>query len=230
MACGSSCTIFFCVRAFGGAKSDVEFSTCVILLQILEHSDFRLGTLVTQARVEIMPPCVSLCAIASGTHSSWAINAPSFQMMKWSLRTGIAQEGHRHQEAAVAPDARSLLVLSPIVHSHPSRQAQGLVGRLSGCQDPGRTMKLRWELRPGPARLSSSNCWELASPEDKLATADLAERPVPLGVGFFRCNRNNLTPSSRAGPASPGHPHPRWPWETLTQLGPPWSMVLSPHQ
>lgn len=75
------------------------------------------------------------------------------------------------------------------------------MGRLSGCQDPGRTTKLSWELSPGPALLSSSNCWEPASPEDKLVTADLAERPVPLGVGFFRCNRNNLTPSSRAGPA-----------------------------
>lgn len=114
--------------------------------------------------------------------------------------------------------------------THPSRQAQGLMGRLSGCQGPGRMMRLRWELRPGPAQLSSSNCWELASPEDKLVTADLAERPVPLGVGFFRCNRNNLIPSSKAGPASPGHPHHRsWPWETLTQLGPPGSMVLSLH-
>lgn len=91
-------------------------------------------------------------------------------------------------------------------------------------------MWLRWELRPGPALLSSSNCWALASPEDKLVTADLAERPVPLGVGFFRCNGNNLTPSSRAGPASPGHPNPSWLWETLAQLGPPGSTVLSPHQ
>lgn len=89
------------------------------------------------------------------------------------------------------------------------------MGRLSDCQGPGRMMRLRWELPLGPARLSSSNCWELASPEDKLVTADLAERPVPLGVGFFRCNRNNLTLSSKAGPASSGHPHHRsWPRET----------------
>lgn len=89
------------------------------------------------------------------------------------------------------------------------------MGRLSGCQGPGRLMRQRWELCPGLAWCSSSNCWEPASPEDKLVTEDLAERPVPLGVGFFRCNRNNLTPSTKAGPASPGHRHHRsWPWET----------------
>lgn len=133
-------------------------------------------------------------------------NSPIFQMSSGKVTDSKKQPSHQMPSSCR---------FSHQQFTHPSRQAQGLMGRLSGCQGPGRPMRQRWELCPGLAWCSSSNCWEPASPEDKLVTADLAERPVPLGVGFFRCNRNNLTPSSKAGPASPGHPHHRsWPWET----------------
>lgn len=81
-----------------------------------------------------MPLCLSLHAIASGTHSSWAVNAPIFKIMEWSLRTEIAREGHKHQEAAVTADAKFLPVLSPIVHpSQPPRaRPDGKAVRLPG--------------------------------------------------------------------------------------------------
>lgn len=68
------------------------------------------------------------------THSSWGINVPIFQMMKWSLRREIVREGHRHQEAEVIPDAKSLLVLSPIVQPSqpPSARPGGKAVRLPG--------------------------------------------------------------------------------------------------
>lgn len=50
----------------------------------------------------------------------------------WSLRTDW--EGHRQQEAAVTPDAKSLLVLSLIVQPSqpPSARPGGKAGRLPG--------------------------------------------------------------------------------------------------
>lgn len=55
-------------------------------------------------------------------------------MMKWSLRKEIVWEGHGHQEAAVTPDAKSLLALSPIVQpSRPtSARPAGKAVRLPG--------------------------------------------------------------------------------------------------